>query len=88
MIKDGPNAWPADVAYKRLIRELWRQRDYVPPRQIHAGLPFAAEARPDTGPLWSRGGWVLDVDGHGSVVLRHDSGKTVVLATLEGDSDG
>lgn len=93
-MKEGPNAWPADVAFKRLVRELWRQRNYVPPYQnlppAVAVATSAEQAAPPEQPpaLWRKNGWELDVTDNGDVVLRHDSGKTVVLATTEGDTDG
>lgn len=93
-LKEGPAAWSTDVAFKRTLRELWRQKNYVPPYQdLPSSTALAAtEASPaDTqkdSPLWTKGGWTLDVDDAGSVVLRHETGTTVVLATLEGDDNG
>ncbi len=96
MITNGPHAWPENVAFKRLVRDLWRKRDYVPPYQqpsptlapAPALLSSTTDAPEATGVRI--GGWVLDVNEQGDLMARHDNGQTQVLALLtEGtDTDG
>lgn len=86
MITNGPHAWPENVAFKRLVRDLWRRRDYVPPYQQPEPTQTPAPALmvgtaqgPDT--TGNRiGAWVLDVNEHGDLIARHDSGQTQVVA--------
>jgi len=92
MITNGPHAWPEDVAFKRLIRDLWRRRDYVPPyqqpepTQAPAPAQVTAFAGSNTAPV-RVGGWVLDVNEHGDLIARHDTGQTQLLALLTEGTD-
>ena len=93
MLTNTPSSWPED-SYRRIIRELWRQKNYVPPAQPNsAGLQMAAlrtEPRADEQAPTRYGGWVLNVNEHGDLIARHDSGHEVVVAALpkEANSDG
>lgn len=91
----NPAYWPDSVAFKRLIRELTRQANYVAPYQdptppppalaAAAGTPAdEATGEPaDPQPVVRVGAWVLVAAENGDLIARHDSGTVRTVATVQ-----
>ena len=97
----NPVYWPDSVAFKRLIRELTRQANYVapyqdptpPPPSVAAAAVTASDdatGEPaDPQPVVRVGAWVLEAAENGDLIARHDSGAVRTIATAqEGQAHG
>lgn len=92
----NPMYWPDTVAFKRLVRDLARQSNYVPPWQEPTPPEVAAVASGDETPAGTAptqqiriGEWVLDSDDAGNLVARRDNGQVHLIALVdEGDQHG
>lgn len=90
----NPSYLPESVAFKRLLRDLTRQANYVPPFQERttplALTPRAAESdEADAAPAqtFRIGAWVFQSNENGDVVARHDNGTEREIAALpEGEA--
>jgi hypothetical protein len=102
-MKEGLSAWPETVAYKRLLRNLIRAQDYVPPQQptspplpegaqVVAAVDHSNPPPPDDhdGVDGIRlGDWTIFQNHSGDVVARHNSGVDIVLPnSSEGNDRG
>lgn len=85
--------WPENVAFKRILREIVRAQQYVPPKQpLGTGPPpegaavsaDSSSTRPNVkaaAPV-RIGSWTLDEDADGNLVARHIAGYEQTIATL------
>lgn len=81
--------WPESVSFKRMMRELLRAQQYVPPRQDPVGSmlamaddssnPRSTIETPDFTPL-AESDWTLGQNARGDFVARHVSGAERVIA--------
>jgi len=92
----NPAYWPESVAFKRLVRDLTRQANYVPPYQDNAAPPTglaaaAAEETPEQPagslPVVRIGPWVLEAADNGDLIARHDTGTVRTIATVQEGPD-
>jgi hypothetical protein len=63
VMKEGLSAWPETVAYKRMLRNIIRAQDYVPPQQPTGTAPLAEVGEtPMTTASSSEDGQLYEVD--------------------------
>lgn len=83
--------WPENVAFKRMIRELLRAQQYVPPKQQPTGTassPESTDAASASTPAnlpatpVRIGNWTLDQSTSGDLIARHTSGHEVTIAAI------
>lgn len=85
--------WPENVAFKRMLREIVRAQQYVPPTQplgtgpapedaaVTADSSFAPPEVKAAEPV-RIGSWTLDEDADGNFVARHITGYEETIAAL------
>lgn len=82
----NPAYWPESVAFKRLVRDLVRQANYVPPYQdptnpTLAAAPASTPANQTEAAL-QVGQWTLTTNERGDVIWKHENGYVQTAAQL------